>query len=116
MSDDFLEEITADLDRFEHVPDDVLLDVVTRDGRCMWFYSVGEEPDWSGDDLTDRELAARVCAGCPVRRPCLELELRTTGYATSGVWGALSDEDRRALLPRWLARREANGHNGGEPR
>jgi len=106
---DFLDDLAADLDRFEHVPDDVLLDIVTRDGRCMWLYSIGEEPDWSGDDRTDRDLAARVCAGCPVQRQCLELELRTAGLATHGVWGALSDEDRKALFPRWLIRRKTNG-------
>ncbi|MCO1577697.1 WhiB family transcriptional regulator [Crossiella sp. SN42] len=97
--------MAAELDRYATVPDDVLLDVVTRDGACMWLYTNEKEPDWAGNDLTDRELAARICAGCPVRRECLELELRTAGPATAGVWGALSDEDRRALHPVWAARR-----------
>ena len=52
------------------------------------------------------EPARRVCAGCPVREPCL-------GYAlshgiTSGVWGGLAERDRRALRSRRVgaARRE----------
>nr|WP_092781829.1 WhiB family transcriptional regulator [Actinokineospora terrae] len=96
------ERIAAGLDRYESVPDDVLWAVVTRDGACM---EVGREPVWSGDDLGDRELAARVCAGCPVRRECLELELRASGGQVFGVWGALSADDVRALYPVWRERR-----------
>ncbi|MGO1049306.1 WhiB family transcriptional regulator [Crossiella sp. CA198] len=103
--DDHFEEMAAGLDRYATVPEDVLLDVVTRDGACMWLYTNENEPSWTGDEVSDRELAARICAGCPVRRECLELELRTAGPATVGVWGALSDEDRRALYPVWVARR-----------
>jgi WhiB family redox-sensing transcriptional regulator len=42
-------------------------------------------------------LAARLCAGCPVRRECLEFELRTAGADTVGVWGGLSEDDREAI-------------------
>ena len=101
----YLEPLAAELDRYAAVPDDVLLEIVTRDGACMWLYANEEEPDWSGDDLTDRELAARICTNCSVRLTCLELELRTAGANTLGVWGALSEEDRRALYPLWVARR-----------
>jgi WhiB family transcriptional regulator, redox-sensing transcriptional regulator len=52
----------------------------------------------------DRELAARLCAGCPVQRECLEFELRTAGAETVGVWGGLSEDDRRALHAVWRAR------------
>ncbi|EMD28841.1 hypothetical protein C791_7618 [Amycolatopsis azurea DSM 43854] len=40
----------------------------------------------------------------------MELDLRTAGENTVGVWGALPDTDRRALFPVWLRRR------GGEAR
>ena len=53
----------------------------------------------------DRELATRLCAGCPVRSECLEFELRVAGETTVGVWGGLNVEDRLALLTVWRARR-----------
>ncbi|AHH95114.1 hypothetical protein KALB_1743 [Kutzneria albida DSM 43870] len=103
--DDYFEVIAADLDRFAEAPDNVLLEIVTADGACMWLVATDEEPEWTGDDLTDREAAARICEGCPVRRQCLELEFRTAGDETVGVWGALSEEDRRAAYAAWCARR-----------
>jgi WhiB family transcriptional regulator, redox-sensing transcriptional regulator len=109
--DDYFEVIAADLDRYAEVPDEVLLEIVTTDGACMWLVANDEEPEWTGDDLTDREAAARICAGCPVRRQCLELEFRTAGEETVGVWGALSEEDRRAVYPVWRARREDGGQS-----
>jgi WhiB family redox-sensing transcriptional regulator len=115
--DDFFEEIAAGLDRFERVPDDMLWEIVTRDGSCMVLYRLDLEPEWTGDELTDRELAARICADCPVRLECLELELRSTGDQTLGVWGALPAEDVRAVYPVWLARRRRRGGRlgGQEP-
>ncbi|WP_285608125.1 WhiB family transcriptional regulator [Actinokineospora globicatena] len=97
MSDErWLVGIAWRLDRLRWVPTAVLDEVVHRDGDMR-------EPDWSG---TDREVAARLCAGCPVRDECLELELRTAGETTVGVFGGLGDEDRRALYPHWLRRGE----------
>lgn len=118
--DDFFEEIATSLDRFERVPDDVLWEIVAGDGTCLWLYRLDLEPEWTGDALSDRELAARICADCPVRQACLELELRTSGDQTLGVWGALPAEDVRAVLPVWLARRRRRGgltgeQDGGQP-
>lgn len=107
--DDFFEVIAAELDRFESVPDGVLWEIVTRDGECMLLYGLELEPEWTGHAMTDRELAARICADCPVRLECLELELRTSGDQTLGVWGALPAEDVRALHPVWRSRRQ-DGH------
>lgn len=112
--EEFFEEIAAGLDRFEHVPDEVLWETVTRDGSCMWLYRLELEPEWTGDELTDRALAARICAGCPVRLECLDLELRTSGDQTLGVWGALPAEDVCAVHPVWLARRRCRGGQLGE--
>jgi WhiB family transcriptional regulator, redox-sensing transcriptional regulator len=36
--DEFFESIAAKLDRFELVPDDVLWEIVTRDGACVQPY------------------------------------------------------------------------------
>lgn len=115
--DEFFTSVAAGLDGLEQVPDDVLAEVVTRDGACMLLFRLDLEPEWAGDDLTDRETAARICAGCPVRRECLELELRTSGDQTLGVWGALPAEDVRALYPVWCSRRRRRGGQlGDEPR
>jgi WhiB family redox-sensing transcriptional regulator len=105
-SDDFFEETAASLDWFEQVPGDVLHDVVMRDGTCIMLFRLELEPEWSGDELTDREAAARICADCPVQSECLELELRTSGGQSLGVWGALPAEDLRALYPVWRSRRQ----------
>ncbi|WP_158881163.1 WhiB family transcriptional regulator [Amycolatopsis anabasis] len=104
--EEFYEEVAARLDHLEGVPTGALFDLVTDRGACMWVAVGADEPDWTGDDATDRELAARICAGCPVRDECLELEFRTAGFATLGVWGALAEDDRRAAYLAWLLRRE----------
>jgi WhiB family transcriptional regulator, redox-sensing transcriptional regulator len=94
----------AELDRLAGVSDEVLSEQVAEHGRCMWEISSGDPPGWSGQGTADRELAARLCAGCPVRAECLEFELRTAGADTVGVWGGLAEDDRRALYVTWLAR------------
>jgi len=52
------------------------------------------------------EPARRVCAGCPVREPCLDYALGKG--ITHGIWGGLAERDRRALRSRRIgaARRE----------
>ncbi|HLH57606.1 MAG TPA: WhiB family transcriptional regulator [Streptosporangiaceae bacterium] len=39
--------------------------------------------------------AKRVCAGCPVREPCLNWAVESG--EDSGVWGGTTGEERRAL-------------------
>ena len=94
------------LDRLRWVPRDVLADIVMKDGECVWTFADGDPPELTGNDSIDRELAARLCARCPVQDECLELELRTAGEETTGVWGALNEQDRRALYPHWRQRGE----------
>ena len=93
------------LDRLRWVPTQSLADLVQANGACMAEISE-DTPSWDGQQLTDRELSALLCAGCAVEDECLELELRTAGAHTVGVWGALSEDDRRALYPHWLQRGE----------
>jgi WhiB family redox-sensing transcriptional regulator len=112
--DGFYDDVAAELDVCERTPDVVLREVVTRDGSCMVLYGLALEPQWSGDELTDRKTAALICGPCPVRRECLELELRVSGDTTLGVWGALPAEDVRALHPVWQSRRRGSGAEGGE--
>ncbi|MQA12467.1 MAG: WhiB family transcriptional regulator [Pseudonocardiaceae bacterium] len=110
--------IAWQLDRLRWVPRAELAEIVRRDGICMWVFVDGDPP-WLGERLTDRELAARMCAGCPVQDECLELELRTAGEHTVGVWGALPEDDRRGLHWHWLRRgervdgRDTHGPEGG---
>ena len=75
------------LDRLRWVPVDVLADIVMKDGSCVWAFTDGDPPELTGHDGIDRELATRLCAGCPVQDECLELELRMAGEQTTGVWG-----------------------------
>lgn len=104
--DDRLAAITARLDRLMWTPTDALAEVVTEDGLCFWAFPRGDVPAMTGEQPADRELAAWLCAGCPVQDECLELELRETGPDTVGVWGALPEDDRRALHPVWWARQD----------
>lgn len=101
-----LAEIAQRLDRLRHVPRDVLGEIVMRGGACVWAYTSGDPPRLIVNDLSDRELAMWLCRHCPVRDECLEFELRTAGELTTGVWGALTEDDRRALYPHWLQRGE----------
>jgi WhiB family redox-sensing transcriptional regulator len=94
--------IAWQLDRLRWVPSDILTDVVTSEGACMWPSSNDGPPE----ARTDCELATLLCGGCLVRDECLELELRTAGADTVGVWGGMIDDDRRALHPHWLRRGE----------
>jgi WhiB family redox-sensing transcriptional regulator len=101
---DAREQAAAELDDLARVPTEALARLVAAHGLCLWEITHGDPSEWSGQGSPDRELAARLCAGCPVRRECLEFELRTAGAKTVGVWGGLSEEDRRALHAVWRAR------------
>jgi WhiB family redox-sensing transcriptional regulator len=41
------------------------------------------------------EPARQICAGCSVRQPCLEFAL--SQGITHGIWGGLTERDRRPL-------------------
>jgi WhiB family transcriptional regulator, redox-sensing transcriptional regulator len=41
------------------------------------------------------EPARQICAGCPVRQPCLDYAL--SQGITHGIWGGLTERDRRPL-------------------
>ena len=104
--EEFVEEVAARLDDLAGTPIVTLFALATGEGACMWIQVGTEEPIWMGDKVTDRELAATICAGCSVTDECLELEFRTAGFITLGVWGALAEDDRRAAYLAWLQRRE----------
>jgi len=55
------------------------------------FFPVGS----TGPAQRQIEAAKDVCRQCPSQSPCLEFALRTGQDA--GVWGAMSEEERRAI-------------------
>ena len=116
--DSWLVEIVNRLARLGRVPSGLLAEVVARDGACLQISTHDRPPRWLYENGTDRELAARLCHGCPVQLECLELELRMFGSQTVGVWGALGEDDRRALVPHWrrsTARAAADQQQPPEP-
>jgi WhiB family transcriptional regulator, redox-sensing transcriptional regulator len=70
-----------------------------RDEDPELFFPIGS----TGPAAVQVEAAKAVCMTCPVRLDCLEWALATA--QDSGVWGGLSEEERRAL--RRARRREA---------
>jgi WhiB family redox-sensing transcriptional regulator len=99
--DGWFVEIMKRLTRLRRVPTSVLAEIVAGDGACLEISADDGPPRWLHEDGTDRGAAARLCQGCPVQWECLELELRMLGEQTVGVWGALGEDDRRALVPHW---------------
>ena len=58
------------------------------------FFPVGT----TGPALEQIAQAKSICRACPVKKKCLEWALQT--HQDSGVWGGLSEEERRALARR----------------
>ncbi|WP_443055423.1 WhiB family transcriptional regulator [Streptomyces sp. ISBFB 2968] len=56
----------------------------------LWF-AVGHTPGWQ----QKTEEAITICGRCPVRPQCLEWALSTD--QRSGVWGGLTEQERRAV-------------------
>jgi hypothetical protein len=46
------------------------------------------------------EPARQVCAACPVRQPCLDYAV--SNAITDGIWGGLTERERRALRSSYL--------------
>jgi WhiB family redox-sensing transcriptional regulator len=44
--------------------------------------------------------ARQVCAGCPVRQPCLDYAI--TNRIVHGIWGGLTERERRTLQSGWV--------------
>ena len=54
----------------------------------------------------EAEEAKAICASCPVREECLEFALQTR--QEDGVWGGLTETERRRLRRRLRERARAN--------
>ena len=71
----------------------------------MWDESWGERAScrsWNPDALfvqgASQHAAKKVCHGCPVRTECLAEAL--DGRMEFGVWGGMTERERRAVLRR----------------
>ena len=82
--EEIFEEVAARLDDLEGAPIVTLFDLVTREGPCMWIDGGTEEPTWTGEKATDRELAATLCAGCLVADECWNWSSARPGSPPSG--------------------------------
>ena len=93
------------LERLRPASNDALGAAVVGAGSCLDAMSDGDRPGWLFDNDTDPDVAARVCARCPVQDECLELELRLFGAQKLGMWGVLGQDGRCALHTVWACRR-----------
>ncbi|MGH8906204.1 MAG: WhiB family transcriptional regulator [Egibacteraceae bacterium] len=78
------------------------------------FFPIGT----TGPALAQAELAKAVCQRCPVIAQCLAWALATRQEA--GVWGGLSEDERRDLrrrrrAPRATTRRVTDGNGTAPP-
>lgn len=59
----------------------------------------GKEPDlWFPDGNASTREAKAVCAECPVRVECLAYAIETR--TDTGIWGGLTEAERRGVLRR----------------
>jgi len=63
------------------------------------FFPAGE----SGPAIDQIRKAKEICASCPVIEECLDYAIETGQVA--GIWGGLTEEERRPVRRRWLAER-----------
>lgn len=70
-----------------------------RDHDPELFFPAGE----TGPAAEQIRQAKRVCASCEVQDDCLTYAIETN--QVSGVWGGLTEDERRPVRRRWLAER-----------
>jgi WhiB family redox-sensing transcriptional regulator len=66
-------------------------DAACKDEDPDVFFPIGT----TGIAVDQVEDAKRICARCPVQEPCLEFALASNQDA--GVWGGLTEDERRTL-------------------
>jgi WhiB family redox-sensing transcriptional regulator len=85
-------------------PDDYWRDhALCRDTDPELFFPVGT----TGVALDQIDRAKQVCGECSVTGECLEFALATN--QDSGIWGGLSEDERRDIRRRRAAARRAAG-------
>jgi len=66
--------------------------------QWAWRAACGGDPEYMFVPGAHQNVAKRVCTRCPVRMSCLVEAL--DNRIEHGVWGGLTDRERRALLRR----------------
>jgi WhiB family redox-sensing transcriptional regulator len=77
-------------------------EALCRDTDPDLFFPVGT----TGPAIEQIENAKAVCRQCEAQTPCLEYALATN--QDSGVWGGTSEEERRILRRRYVARQRSS--------
>ena len=72
------------------------LNAACRDTDPDLFFPVGT----TGPAVEQIDSAKQVCGACEAQQLCLEFALATN--QDSGVWGGMSEDERRRLRRRWL--------------
>ena len=85
MNEQDVSAVAARLRRLRPVDDDTLGAMVRGAGACLEPGADGTAPGWLHDQYADPARAARLCAGCPVRDECTELEFRLIGDQAVGL-------------------------------
>ena len=67
------------------------------------FFPIGS----AGAGAAEIQRAKAICAGCPVRHPCLTYALATS--QEFGIWGGRDENERRLLHRQWRESRIAAG-------
>ena len=80
----------------QRTPDDWRTRSACKDQDPELFHPIGT----SGPALIQTEQAKAVCRRCPVIDDCLTWALNAGPNAEFGVWGGMSEQERRALLRR----------------
>ncbi len=68
-----------------------------KDSHPELFFPIGT----TGDALEEIDAAKAICRSCPVRKDCLAFAIETN--QESGVWGGMSEDERRKLRRDWVA-------------
>lgn len=80
---------------------------VCREEDPELFFPLGN----TGPALLQIEEAKAVCRRCPVMEPCLQWALEAG--VDDGVWGGLSEDERRAMKRRAARNRARNAMGSG---
>jgi WhiB family transcriptional regulator, redox-sensing transcriptional regulator len=84
--------------------EDWRIDAVCRDLNPEIFFPIGV----TGMAIHQIAVAKSHCINCPAKAPCLEFAITTN--QEYGVWGGLTEDERRVLRRNWRAEQRRLRH------
>jgi WhiB family redox-sensing transcriptional regulator len=66
-----------------------------------WFFL--ERAEEAKGEVYGYHRAREICAGCPVKEPCLEYALAAPNGVSHGMWGGTSPRERRQIRKHRIA-------------